>query len=49
MNFKIRSRQNIHQGRKVLGLLNSVLWNSIFLVRTKEIIYNTIVEKILIF
>jgi hypothetical protein len=44
-NLEIEKR--INYGRKVIGILNSILWSSNILGKTKTLIYKSIVESIM--
>jgi hypothetical protein len=46
-NVEIEKR--INKGRKVIGVLNSILWSSNILGKTKTLIYKSTVESIMLY
>jgi hypothetical protein len=46
-NVEIENR--INKGREVIGMLNSILWSSNILGKTKTLIYKSIVESIMLY
>jgi hypothetical protein len=41
--------ERISEGRRVIGMLNSVLWSKTILHKTKKLMYQTLVQSILLY
>ena len=47
--IRIKIDRWIYEGKRAIGMLNSLMWSSNILAKTKKIIYKTIVESVMIY